>query len=517
MEVKEKEQEVKVVNKAETEKIDLIRLIRALMRKAWLIILVGIIGGVATYSWSMYSTVPMYQSSAMFYVNSAFSVSSGASDITSRISLGTAKDLVSSYIVILNTRETLNDVIDYAGLDYTAGQLKGMISAAPISETEIFEIVVTNGNPEEAELIANAITEILPKRISTIVEGTSVKIVDHAVLPSTAININHVSNAIKGVLVGVALVCGLVVLLELLDITIRSVVDLEQICKYPVLAIIPDMGATSGGGHYYDSKGKRKKKKKKKSAYAQDKGKVLFGDDIHFVAAEGYKLLRTKIQFSFVDEKDSHVIGVSSALAGEGKSVTAINLAHSLSQLEKKVLLIDCDLRRPSVAPRLEIKREPGLSNFLIRQVGIGDVIQQCKLSEKGTMSVIAAGKTPPNPVELLSSTKMEKTMEAFRAHYDYIILDLPPIDEVGDAMAVSKLADGMLIVVRQDYCNKLVFESAIREFEFADTKILGVVMNHSHDDGYGKKYSKYKKYYKKYRYRYMEASEESAEKKGEK
>ena len=517
MEVKEKEQEVKVVNKAESEKIDLIRLLRALLRKVWLIILVGIIGGTLAYGWSVYSTVPIYQSSAMFYVNSAFSVSSGASDITSRISLGTAKDLVSSYIVILNTRETLNDVLDYAGLDYSTWQLKGMISAVPVSETEIFEIVVTNANPEEAELIANAITEILPKRISTIVEGTSVKIVDHAVLPSTPINVNHASAAMKGVLIGFVLVSGLVILFELLDITIRSVIDVELMCKYPVLAMIPDMGASSGGGHYYDAKMGKKKKERKKSAYAQDKGKVLFGDDIHFTAAEGYKLLRTKIQFSFVDENDSHVIGVSSALAGEGKSVTAINLAHSLSQLEKKVLLIDCDLRRPSIAPRLEIKREPGLSNFLIRQVGIGDVIQQCKLSEKGTMSVIAAGKIPPNPVELLSSAKMEKTMEAFRSHYDYIILDLPPIDEVGDAMAVSKLADGLLIVVRQDYCNKVVFESAIREFEFADTKILGIVMNHSHDDGYSKRYGKYRKYYKKYRYRYMDVSEEIEEMKGDK
>lgn len=515
MEIQEKQQEVKIVNKAESEKIDLIRLIRALLKRMWLIIFAGIIGGGLAYGWTEYSTVPMYQASAMFYVNSALSVGSDASSITSRISLGTAKELVSSYIVILNTRETLSDVIDYADLKCSYGQLKGMIAAAPVSDTEIFQITVTNADPEEAELIANAITEILPKRISTIIEGTSVKIVDHAVLPSVAIGASSMSSAIKGAAIGVVLSAGLIILLELLDVTIRSVTDVEQICKYPVLTMIPNMGVSSGGGHYYNTKGK-KKKEKKKSAFAQDKGKVLFGEDIHFEAAEGYKMLRTKIQFSFADENDSHVIGVSSALAGEGKSITAINLAHSLAQLEKKVILIDCDLRRPSVAPRLELKREPGLSNYLTRQVNIGDVLQRCKLSDRGAMNVIVAGKTPPNPVELLSSAKMEKTMEALRAHYDYVILDLPPIDEVGDAMAVSKLADGMLMVVRQDYCDRNVLGSAIREFEFADTRILGLVLNYSHDNGYGRKYGKYKKYYKKYRYRYAEASAESDERKGD-
>lgn len=519
MEVQEKEQEVKVVNKAESEKIDLIRLIQALVKRIWLVILAGIIGGVLAYGWADYSTVPKYQASAMLYANNAISVGNASTEFASKISLGTAKDLIASYVVILNSRETLNDVIDYAGLNYSYGQLKSMISASAVGETEIFQVTVTSTSPEEAEVIANAIVEIWPKRISMIIEGTSIKVVERAVVPTYSISAGAASGATKGVLIGLVLSAGLIILLELLDTTIRSVVDIEQICRYPVLTMIPDMGASSGGGHYYHTSGKKKKDKKKdkkKSAFAQDKGKVLFGDDIHFEAAEGYKMLRTKIQFSFVDENDSHVIGVTSALAGEGKSVTSINLAHSLAQLEKKVILIDCDLRRPTIAPRLDLKREPGLSNYLTRQVNIGDILQRCKLGEGGGMNVIVAGKTPPNPVELLSSARMERTLEALRAHYDYIILDLPPIDEVGDAMAISKLADGMLLVVRQDYCHRNVLGNAIHEFEFAGTNILGLVLNYSHDNGYGKTYGRYKKYYRKYRYRYEEASESDDEKKGD-
>lgn len=499
METKENTKNKSEIERAETEKIDLIRLIRALWKKLWIVVLAGIIGGAASYAWTDYNTVPIYQSSAMLYVNSAISVGSSGSGLSSKISLATAKGLIDTYIVVLNTRETLNDVIDYAGLNYSWGQLKGMISAAPVNDTEIFQITVTSTDPEEAELIANAVVEILPKRISTIIEGASVQVVDHAVLPSTPINGGHRSDTLKGALLGMILSGGLIVLFALFDIMIRSAEDIEKICKYPILTAIPDMGSGSG---------------KKKKTIAQEKGENLYGEHISFDASEGYKLLRTKIQFSFADESDSHVIGVSSALAGEGKSITTINLAYALAQMEKKVLLIDCDLRRPSVAARLDLKREPGLSNYLTRQASVGDVIQLCKMDDKVSMSVIVAGKTPPNPIELLSCAKMEKTMEAFRGHYDYILLDLPPIDEVSDAMAVSGLTDGMLMVVRQDYCDTTGFKNAIREFEFADAHILGIILNCNKNNGYQKVYGKYKKYYKKYKRYYVT---ETDEKKGDK
>lgn len=510
-----KEQEGKVQSQSLVDRIDLVRIFKTLLKHAWIIALVGILCGYGSYRWARHTTVPIYQASTKLYVNNAISVGNSSSEFSSRISLGTAKDLIPSYVVILNTRETLNDVIDYANLPYTDGQLRSMITASPINDTEIFQITVTSVNAAETEVIANAIGEILPKRISTIIEGTSVKVVEKAVHPTGAIGNEISGKTMKGALLGAFICAAFFVVLELTNIRIRSLSDLEKVCSYPVLTMIPNMGASSGGGHYYNTSDKTKKKKKK-SAFAQDKGKVLFGEDIHLEAAEGYKMLRTKIQFSFADESDSHVIGVSSALAGEGKSITAINLAHSLAQLEKKVILIDCDLRRPSVAPRLELKREPGLSNYLTRQVNIGDILQRCQLSERGTMHVVVAGKTPPNPVELLSSEKMEKTLEALRAHYDYIILDLPPIDEVGDAMAISKLADGMLIVVRQDYCDRAVLGSAIREFEFVDARILGLVLNYSSNMSSGRKYGKYKGYYKKYRNSYKEASEETKNQKGD-
>jgi len=285
---------------------------------------------------------------------------------------------------------------------------------------------------------------------------------------------------------------------ELMDITIRTEEDIAQCGKHPVLAAVPDMDAHSKGGYYYGYG-------KQKSAYDKSKLKAgkqveLVGGNISFAAAEAYKLLRTKLQFSFTDEKACRIIGISSALTGEGKSISALNLAYSLAQLDKRVLLVDCDMRRPTLAERLPISRTPGLSDYLSGQSSADTLIQLCGIKgDERAFHAIASGRTPPNPMELLSSAKMKRTLELLRDKYDYIILDLPPVGEVSDALVAAKLADGMLLVVRQNYCDRVVLNAAVRQFEFVDSKILGVVFNCTTEEpgGYGKKY--YKKYYRSY------------------
>ena len=198
------------------------------------------------------------------------------------------------------------------------------------------------------------------------------------------------------------------------------------------------------------------------------------------------------------------MIGVSSALTGEGKSLSAVNLAYTTSQLGKRVLLIDCDMRRPSLAAKLPIKKSPGLSDFLTGQATAENLIQLCGIkNDERAFHAISSGRTPPNPMELLSSPKMNRMLDRLRQMYDYIILDLPPVGEVGDALAVAKVTDGMLIVVRQDYCNRIALDNAIRQFEFVDAKILGVVFNciNEHGGKYGNRY--YRKYYNRYYRRY--------------
>lgn len=499
-------------NSNETIEVDFGRIWRAIWKKIWVVCVASILCAVVSVTGTFFLITPKYESSALFYVNNnslsvgdtSFSISQG--DITA------AKSLVDTYIVILNSRECLDLVAEYADEDISYEKLKKMISASAVNATEIFEVKVKSEDPKQAERLANAIAYVLPKRISTIVEGTSANIVDHAVVPTKPCSPSYTTNAVIGFALGLIASVLVIALREIFDVTIRDQEDVEQSCEYPILASVPDMlNPNHNDSKYYGSK---------KSAYGRyavnNNKKALIGKDISFFASEAYKLLRTKLQFSFVDEISCPVVGISSALAGEGKSLSSINLAYSIAQLNKRVLLIDCDMRRPSLASKLPISKVPGLSNYLTGQADISTAIQRCQLDDASGFDVISSGDNPPNPIELLSSSKMENMLSALRQAYDYIIIDLPPVGEVSDAMVASKLVDGILLVVRQDFCNTHALSAAVSQFEFIQTRILGIVMNCVGEttgkySRYGKGYySKYSKYSSKYASAYEKASKEA-------
>lgn len=469
--------------------VDLKRLWWAICKKLPLIIAVSILCGALSLAGTIFLMTPKYQSSALFYVNNNnFSLGDTEVSISSG-DISASKSLVKSYIVILNSRESLLDVIDYSGVNRTYGQLKEMISAAAVDSTEIFRVTVTSPDPVEAEQIANAIAHVLPKRIAGVIEGTSAKVVDHAIVPSAPSSPNRAQNTILGLIVGLILSAGIVALVELFDVTIKTEEDISQCCAYPVLAAVPAMGA--------DAKASRNSKKYRgKHVAPSAKEAIPVGTELNFVATEAYKLLRTKLQFSFADDRNSRVIVVSSAMEGEGKSLSVANLAYSMAQLDKKVLLVDCDLRRPTIAEKLRVKKTPGLSNYLTGQVSKEEIFQGISDNKNNNaFDVVVAGSVPPNPMELLSSSKMVAFLQQMREKYDYILLDLPPVGEVSDAMVLAKMADGVLLLSRQNCCNRLAFADAIRQFEFVGARILGVLVNGATEEtgGYGRKYRYYK------------------------
>ena len=220
----------------------------------------------------------------------------------------------------------------------------------------------------------------------------------------------------------------------------------------------------------------------------------FIGDKLGFEGKEAYNLLRTNILYS-VKRKDrnARVIGVTSSVHGEGKSLTSINLAHSIAESGRKVLLIECDMRLPTLRRKLGQKHWAGLSSLLAGVETDGSALRQ-NVGAKG-LDVIFAGKTPPNPSELLASDMFAKLIEKVENFYSFIILDLPPVCEVSDALIVSKLTDGMVMVVRQDYSRSTDLSYAMRQLESVNAKILGFVYN-----GAGSKTKRYKyKYGKSY------------------
>lgn len=482
--------EKKETQKAEQLEIDLPRLAQAVLNKAWLVGFVAVACALLTALGTLIFVTPQYQATAKFYVNNS-SISVGGTSISmSSGDLTASRNLVDSYIVILETRETLNDVIDYAGVNLSYKDIREMISAAAVDNTEIFQVTVTSPDPQVAEQLANAIGYILPKRITTIIEGTSAKVVEAAVVPSSPSSPSYAKNTVIGFILGMITVVAVIVIRQILDTTIRTEEDITQICKYPVLAAIPDLTSTGRNGAYY---GYGRERSDTRTAL---QGNALIGGNICFAGAEAYKLLRTKLQFSFAGDEGSRVIGVSSALSGEGKSLSSINLAYSLSELGKKVILIDCDMRRPTLAEKLKIRKKPGISSYLTGQSDLVSLVQPCGIEgDEKAFHVITAGQNPPNPSELLGSARMRDALEALRQFYDYVILDLPPVSEVSDAMNIANETDGTLLVVRENYCDRLVLTDAVRQFEYINAKILGIVVN-----GTAERNGKYtKRYYQKH------------------
>lgn len=239
--------------------------------------------------------------------------------------------------------------------------------------------------------------------------------------------------------------------------------------------------------------------RKKKSFFSVNDNQKTLHKNLEFTAIEQYKLLRTNLSFTLPENTDSCcIIGVTSSMRGEGKSTTAVNLSYVLAESGKKVLLIDGDLRIPSVAKKMIIESTPGLTDLLIADSTINLV--DLKSIHLPNWYIMPSGMLPPNPSELLGSKRMEATLKGLSEHFDFIVIDLPPVNIVSDALAVSKYIDGMVVVIREDYTEKKELENCFRQLKLSNVNVLGCVMNGANSGkGYYSKY-RYKRYYKYYK-----------------
>ena len=221
-------------------------------------------------------------------------------------------------------------------------------------------------------------------------------------------------------------------------------------------------------------------------------------ENLNFAAKEAFKRLRTNVAIFFADNESErgNIVGITSAAPSEGKSTVSINLAWSLAELGKKVLLVDGDLRRPSIHTKINLDIAPGLKNLLSDMNSIGAVIKPYPNSpESMRFDIITAGDAEENPSELLNSKRTERLLEALAGAYDYVILDLPPVGTVIDAVSVSRNVDGMIVVLRENHCTRGDLTEAVEQLKFADVNILGFVVNGALE-GAGKKYQYKYSYY---------------------
>lgn len=219
-----------------------------------------------------------------------------------------------------------------------------------------------------------------------------------------------------------------------------------------------------------------------------------------FFVRESYKTLRTNLSFALAGEETPRIIMVTSSQQGEGKSTTAVNLAISYAQMDRKVVLIDCDLRRPKLGRLLQISTDVGLSNLLVNSKLRDRAVVPSGIDK---LDIITSGDIPPNPPALLSSSKMEALLAELKATYDVVILDTPPINMVSDAVALAPHIDGVLFVVRANLSERGAVAYAVEQLEYANIKILGFVLNGVNLDNTGYGYGRNQlRRYRRYGYR---------------
>jgi capsular exopolysaccharide synthesis family protein len=363
---------------------------------------------------------------------------------------------MSSYAEVATSPRVLTPVIAQLGLATTPEELAESVEATVPVETVILEIAATDRDPARAAQIANAVGRELAKVTSELtpdkLDGTKAvqaNPIADAQMPDKPSSPKIFQNLALGLIIGLLLGLGVAVLRHVLDTKIRNEDDVRTLTGSPILGVVT-----------YDQ--------------VVSLHPVILRDQPLSAPSEAVRRLRTNLQFIDLANRPKSIV-ISSSIPGEGKSTIAINLAVSLADSGSRVILVDADLRRPSVAEYLGIEGGVGLTTVLIGRAEVEDVVQPLG---KTSLDLLPAGQIPPNPSELLGSVAMADLLEQLSGSYDMVLLDSPPLLPVTDAVVLSNLAGGALVVVGADRIHRPQLQQSLESLETAGAHLFGIVMN---------------------------------------
>lgn len=286
-------------------------------------------------------------------------------------------------------------------------------------------------------------------------DSSNIRIIERAEVPRGPVSPRKTRNYQVALLLGLALGVGLSLLFEHLDNTLKTPEDIKEHLGLPFLGMVPEVGA-------------------KQERRRQPKPSPLILKNPQSAVAEAYRVLRTNLIFSTA-QMTGRVILVTSANPGEGKTTTVANLASSLAINGARVLAVDADLRRPTMHLHFGVSKTPGLSDLIVGKVQASKAIQSTRF--KG-LQVLPCGYVPPNPAELLGSDNMKEILGAFRSHYDWVLIDTPPVLAMADTPVMSRLVDGAVLVVGAEQSGRPAVERAVDSLTGVGGHITGVVLN---------------------------------------
>jgi tyrosine-protein kinase Etk/Wzc len=359
-------------------------------------------------------------------------------------------------------------------------QAQNTATLVQIPATDAEEAVLLEREESYRKIADQLRDEYQKARLAEAAEVGQIDIVDLATMPKSPVGIPASRKIIFGILLGLFGGVGVALVLEHLNTSIRGRDDIEVSLHLPGLAVIPKFDQRTGLGRLkkvttvaHNGHGTVRMPGRLANG-SQVSGALVTVNDVHSAGAEAYRTLRTKLLFSRAAGELKTIV-VTSPFTQDGKSTTAANLATSFAQHGMRTLLVDCDLRRPTQHEIFRVPREPGLTELLS---GDGIVAGTGRRTNIEGLSLITAGALPPDPSELVGSSRMRNLLARFAESFDVIVVDSPPVLPVADAAILSTMADGALLVVRAGATNRKAAQLAVQQLEDVDARVLGVVLN---------------------------------------
>ncbi|MDK1280865.1 polysaccharide biosynthesis tyrosine autokinase [Arthrobacter sp. zg-Y820] len=391
-----------------------------------------------------------------YTATSSLFVSTQNGETTVELQQGSAFSLnrVQSYVELVTKPQVLNPVIDSLELDMSPQELATKIKPTTSRNTVLIDIEVADSSAQRAADIANGVVASLISSVADLERPTNglpspmrLTSVDTAEPPSAASSPKIPLNLALGLLYGLALGLVVAILRHVLDRHVRTEADLRKSTPLPLLGGITES-----------------------TAPRQTSRPTILGGS----GTDAFRQLRTNLEFVAVSQQMKSLV-VTSSQAGEGKSTVALNLALSIAQSGQRVILVDADLRLPSVANATGLEGGVGLTTVLIGRTTLAEATQHWG---SGGLSVLTSGPLPPNPTELLGSETMQNLIEELEAEYDMVILDAPPVLPVADAPILTRHTDGILLVVGATRVSQHNLSKAVEQLSLVNANVVGVVLN---------------------------------------
>lgn len=402
-----------------------------------------LIGGIYT----KFLTVPMYKSSTTVILGSN---QEGTGITQSDISIN--NNLVSTYAEIITSRRVLEQVQKELNESYTYKELASEISVSSINNTQIIKITVEDNNALNAKIIANLVAKVFTVEVPELYNLDNVHILDVAIEEDEPYNINVAKSSVIGGLLGLVLSSGIFFVIYYFDRTAKSVEQVEEVLQMPILGSVEETKNL--------------------------KDELVVATNPKEIISEQIRTIRTNLQFTSADEKIKTIL-ITSSIPSEGKSFISSNLATAFAQNNKKVLIVDCDMRKGRVNKIFKISNRIGLSNLLAYkeddEENLEDYVFKTKIDN---LYVIPRGKIPPNPSELLNSQKTAKLISLLSEIFDYIIFDGPPVNGLSDSLIMSDFVDRTIVVTSLNSAPIELLESTKKMLTNVNAKVAGVIVN---------------------------------------